>query len=202
MKRFFLLYSYFLSLNLQHLSAQNFKYAFVSDTHVGATTGEEDLRRTVADINQQSDLDFVIITGDITEMGTNDELKLAKSIFSTLKIPYYIMPGNHDTGWSESGGVSFIKEFGYDKFTFDHKGYRFIGCASGPYVRMSDGHVPRDATVWLEDLIKKTPKKMPVIFLNHYPLDNGLDNWYEVIDQLKKEISNMSFVVMATQTIN
>ena len=134
--------------------AQTFKYAFVTDTHVGSGTGEEDLRRTVLDINQQQDLDFVVITGDITEMGTNDELKLAKSILADLIKPYYIIPGNHDTGWSESGGVNFIKEFGYDKFMFDHKGYRFIACASGPYVRMSDGHIPRDATVWLEKILK------------------------------------------------
>ncbi|RZL50269.1 MAG: metallophosphoesterase [Pedobacter sp.] len=165
--------------------AQNFKYAFVSDTHIGSANADEDLRRTVADINNQPELVFTIITGDITEMGTNEELKLAKEILSGLKNPYYIIPGNHDTGWSESGGVSFIKEFGYDKFTFDYKGYRFIGCASGPYVRMSDGHIPRDATVWLGEILKKTPKEMPIIFANHYPLDNSLDNWYEATDQLK-----------------
>lgn len=165
--------------------AQNFKYAFVTDTHVGTATGEEDLRRTVADINKQTDLDFVLVTGDITEMGTNEELKLAKEILSGLNKKCYVIPGNHDTGWSESGGVSFIKEFGYDKFTFDHKGFRFIACASGPYVRMSDGHIPRDATVWLDSLLKKTPKSMPVIFVNHYPVDNSLDNWYEVTDRLK-----------------
>ncbi len=166
-------------------SAQNFKYAFISDTHIGSTTSEEDLRRSVADINKQKDLAFVVLTGDITEMGTNNEFKLAKSILAGLKIPYYIMPGNHDTGWSESGGVNFIKEFGYDKFTFDHNGYRFIACASGPYVRMSDGHIPRDAMVWLDQLLEKTPKDMPIVFLNHYPIDPGLDNWYEIIDRLK-----------------
>lgn len=168
-----------------HCFAQQFKYVHLSDTHIGSPTGEEDLRRTVADINAQGDIEFIIITGDITEMGTNDELKLAKEIFSGLKKPYYIMPGNHDTGWSESGGVSFIKEFGYDKFTFDYKGYRFIGCASGPYVRMSDGHIPRDATMWLANLLKKTSANMPIIFANHYPIDPGLDNWYEAIDLLK-----------------
>lgn len=191
MKKFLLL---LLTLSL-HFSvfSQDFKYAFISDTHVGATTGEEDLRRTIADINTQKDLDFVVITGDITEMGTNEELKLAKRIFSLLKIPYYIMPGNHDTGWSESGGVTFIKEFGYDKFTFDHKGYRFIACASGPYVRMSDGHIPRDATVWLDQVLKKTPKEMPIIFLNHYPIDNSLDNWYEVTDRLKTR--NIQYII-------
>ena len=182
--------NYYLSLIIFlcsfNLNAQQFKYAFVTDTHIGSSTGEEDLNRTVADINLQKDIDFVIITGDITEMGTNDELKLAKSIFSKLNKPYYIIPGNHDTGWSESGGVNFIKEFGYDKFSFDYNGYRFIACASGPYVRMSDGHIPRDATVWLDSVLKATPKNMPIIFANHYPLDNSLDNWYEATDKLKK----------------
>lgn len=167
--------------------AQNFKYAFVTDTHVGTATGEEDLRRTVADINAQNDIDFVLVTGDITEMGTNDELKLAKQILSGLNKKFYVIPGNHDTGWSESGGVSFIKEFGYDKFTFDHNGFRFIACASGPYVRMSDGHIPRDATVWMDSVLNKTPKGMPIAYINHYPLDNSLDNWYEATDRLKKK---------------
>ncbi len=186
MKRKFLLYLLcFLNLVFVESNAQNFRYAFVSDTHVGSPSGEADLRRTVADINQTPHIDFVILTGDITEMGTNDELALAKSILDGLNKKYYIIPGNHDTGWSESGGVSFIKTFGYDKFFFDYKGYRFIGCASGPYVRMSDGHIPRDATVWLDSLLKATPKQMPLVFANHYPLDNSLDNWYEATDRLK-----------------
>ena len=67
----FILFISFFSLNV---AAQNFKYAFVTDTHIGTETGEEDLRRTVADINNQKDIDFTIVTGDITEMGTNDEL--------------------------------------------------------------------------------------------------------------------------------
>ncbi|HXH99141.1 MAG TPA: PQQ-binding-like beta-propeller repeat protein [Sphingobacteriaceae bacterium] len=172
--------------------SQSFKFAFVSDTHIGNETADEDLERTVADINLQNDLEFVVITGDITEMGTDKELALAKSIFSKLNKPYYIMPGNHDTGWSESGGVSFIREFGYDKFVFDHKGYRFIGCASGPYVRMSDGHIPRDAVVWMDSVLTATPKDQPIVFLNHYPLENALDNWFEVIDRLKNHNTQLA----------
>lgn len=167
-------------------NAQSFKYAFVTDTHVGTATGEEDLKRTVTDINNQTDLDFIVVTGDVTEMGTKLELKLAKSILSQLKKPYYVIPGNHDTGWSESGGVDFIREFGDDKFTFDHNGFRFIACASGPYVRMSDGHIPRDAVIWLDKILKNTSATMPVIFINHYPIDNSLDNWYEATDRIKK----------------
>src|SRR5258705_12128047 len=91
-----------------------FRFAFLSDTHIGSRNGssEEDLRRSVRDINAMENIAFVIITGDITELGTNEELKLAKQLFDSLRVPYYIIPGNHDTGWSESGGVMFTTVFG------------------------------------------------------------------------------------------
>lgn len=165
-----------------------FRFIHISDTHIGSPNGsaEEDLRRTVQDINQLHNIAFVIITGDITELGTDEQLKLAKQILDSLQVKYYIIPGNHDAGWSESGGVSFNRIFGYDKFHFDYNGIRFIGCASGPYVRMSDGHIPRDAIVWLDSLLQHTDPRQPMIFCNHYPIDNSLDNWYEITDRLRK----------------
>jgi hypothetical protein len=51
---------------------------------------------------------------------------------------------------------------------------------------MSDGHIPRDAVVWMDTELKKIDPAKPVIFLNHYPIDNSLDNWYEAIDRLKE----------------
>jgi outer membrane protein assembly factor BamB/predicted phosphodiesterase len=165
-----------------------FRFAFISDTHIGSPNGgaEEDLRKTIADINSmKGTISFVVITGDITELGTNQQLQLAKQILDSLQIPYYIIPGNHDTGWSESGGLSFTKTFGSDRFSFKYNGINFIACASGPYVRMSDGHVPRDAMNWLQTKLKSVKNDEPIIFLNHYPLDSGLDNWYQVIDLLK-----------------
>lgn len=165
----------------------NFRFAFISDTHIGSPNGaaEEDLRRTVNDINTMKDIAFVVLTGDITELGTNQELKLAKQILDSLTVRWYIIPGNHDTGWSESGGVMFTTVFGYDKFSFEYGGIRFLGCASGPYLRMSDGHIPRDAVNWLDTELKKINPAQPVIFLNHYPIDNGLDNWYEITDRFR-----------------
>jgi outer membrane protein assembly factor BamB/predicted phosphodiesterase len=164
-----------------------FRFAFLSDTHIGSPDGkaEEDLRRTVADINHMTGIAFVVLTGDITELGTDEEIKRAKQILDELKVPYYIIPGNHDTGWSESGGVTFIKVFGNDKFSFEYSGIRFLGCASGPYLRMSDGHVPRSAINWLDHELSQVKSHQPVIFLNHYPIDNGLDNWYEITDRLR-----------------
>ena len=183
-----LLLEFFLSSTLT-AQVKPFRLAFISDTHIGSPDGkaEEDLERTISDINQQKNIELVVITGDITELGTDAQLLKAKTILNKLNLKYYIIPGNHDDGWSESGGATFIKTFGDDRFTFDHNGIRFMGCASGPYVRMSDGHIPRESITWISGVLDSTSPKMPLIFLNHYPIDNQLDNWYEVIDLLKRK---------------
>src|ERR1700744_2696338 len=103
-----------------------FKFAHVSDTHVGGSvTAADDLRSTVRDINADVELKFVILTGDITEFGADTELQLAKQILDSLNKPWYIIPGNHDANWSESGANSFRKVFGAETTTFQYGGYLF-----------------------------------------------------------------------------
>lgn len=161
------------------------KFAHVSDTHIDGKTSIEDLQRTIKDINANKDLDFVIITGDISEFGSDEELMQARKMFNGLNKPWYVIPGNHDMNWSESGGNSFKKIFGSETIAFKHKGIQFLGTNCGPNMRMSPGQVPRENIVWLDSVLKQTPKQMPVIFMNHYPLDASLNNWYEIIDRLK-----------------
>lgn len=187
MKKISLFLFFIMLVTLAGAQFKPFRFAFLSDTHIGSPDGkaEEDLQRSIADINQMTDIAFVVITGDITELGTDEEIKRAKKLLDQLKFPYYIIPGNHDTGWSESGGSTFIRVFGNDKFSFEHSGIHFLGCASGPYVRMSDGHIPRSAINWLDTELGNLQPGQPVIFLNHYPIDSSLDNWYEITDRLR-----------------
>jgi outer membrane protein assembly factor BamB/predicted phosphodiesterase len=164
-----------------------FRFAWLSDTHVGSTTGAEDLRASVRDINAMEGIAFTILCGDITELGRNVELRLAKSILDSLKTPYYIIPGNHDTKWSESGCTQFSKLFGADRFVFESGGFRFIGLHEGPVMRMGDGHFAPEDIRWLDSVLINLPEKnQPVIFVTHYPLDEGIDNWYEASDRLRK----------------
>ena len=173
--------------------AQSFKFAFVSDTHIGNATSAEDLRRTVKDINSNPSLSFVVVTGDITEFGSDQELMLAKQILDSLNKPWHIIPGNHDSNWSESGSNSFIKIFGTETFSFIHNGYLFAGTSSGPNMRMGPGQVPRENIVWLDSVLSNMKKPdMPVIYLNHYPQDSSQNNWYDAIDLLKKRNIQMT----------
>src|SRR3954454_25348007 len=75
----------------------SFRFAWLSDTHVGSQSGEEDLRASVRDINSLTGLSFVVISGDVTEFGSREQLRLAKEILDGLKIPCHAAPGNHDT---------------------------------------------------------------------------------------------------------
>ncbi len=162
------------------------RFAWLSDLHVGSDRGADDLRASVADVNGVPGLSFVLVTGDITEMGTLENLSLAKQILDGLRIPYYIIPGNHDSKWSESGGSDFARLWGGDRFSFDSGGFRFIGLSQGPVLRMGDGNwAPQDVR-WLEVLLSdKASAAKPVIFVSHYPLDPGIANWYVVLDKLK-----------------
>lgn len=164
----------------------SFRFAQISDTHVGSATGAEDLRRVVHDINADSSLAFVILSGDITEFGADTELRLARRILDSLQKPLYVIPGNHDANWSESGANSVMTVFGAQHFAFRFGGYLFAGTASGPFMRMGPGQIPREDIVWLDSLLSHmADTSMPVIFVNHYPLDSSLNNWYEALDLLK-----------------
>ena len=165
----------------------SFRFVFLSDTHVGSPTGEEDLRATVRDINALTNVSFVVLSGDVTEYGSREQLRLAHEILSELKIPLHIVPGNHDTKWSESGATDFPKIFGAERFNFEFGGYRFLSIHEGPVMKMGDGFwAPQDVR-WLSDTLKQLPdRKQPVIFVTHYPIDDGIANWFEVLDLLKQ----------------
>jgi len=176
----------FLTVSITFADEPPIRFAWLSDTHVGGRTGVEDLREAVQDINLLPGIDFVILSGDITEMGSNAELALAKAILDSLNKPYYIIPGNHDTKWSESGCTLFSELWGDDKFNFEFKIYRFIGMHQGPLMRMGDGHFSPEDLRWLDSqLADLQDKNQPIIFVTHYPIDPSIDNWYEVIDRLK-----------------
>ena len=81
----------------------------------------------------------MLITGDISEKGDRETLKRAKELFDTLEPPYYIVMGNHETKWSDSGCTAWQEVFGYERFQMEHKGVHFLGFNTGPLMRMAYG---------------------------------------------------------------
>ena len=139
-----------------------FTFAWLSDVHLNSFAyAEDDLRQSIEDINANPDVAFTILSGDVTEFGDTKEFYLLQDILKNFRKPYFLIPGNHDVNWSENGCTMFDKIFQASHFCYDWQGVRFIGCGAG------------------------TPAEQPIIFINHFPIDQDLSNWYEVVDILK-----------------
>jgi outer membrane protein assembly factor BamB/predicted phosphohydrolase len=163
------------------------EFAWLSDTHIGSSGAEADLRAAVADINGLSGMRFVLVSGDVTEYGSLEQLKLAHKILSGLKVPCHVIPGNHDTKWSESGATDFARLWQTDHFLFEAEEFCFIGLHQGPLMKMGDGYwAPQDVRWLREKLEPLRASRKPVIFVTHYPIDDEIANWYVVLDLLRQ----------------
>ncbi len=159
------------------------RFAFLTDLHYSEGSGSvKDLSRCVKDVNTLEGLDFVLVGGDLTDFGTDEEIAAVKQMLDSLRYKYYVVAGNHDAKWSESGCNTFLKVFGYENFEFECKGWRFIGCNCGPDMRMAPALIPRESMEWLEGL--KPGKK--TVFVNHYPQDTSVLNYFDVTRELKR----------------
>ena len=173
------------------LSILLFSFALLTDTHISSSNPRpmEDLQRSIADINQNPNIEFVVVTGDLTESGDRASIEAVKAALDQLSVPYYAASGNHETTWSESGVMDFTRVFGDSRFAFSHRGLFFIGFNSGPVIRMADGHVAPQDIAWLKHNLDSVSKAgdAPIFVFTHYPLRNGdVDNWYEVTDVLRQ----------------
>jgi outer membrane protein assembly factor BamB/predicted MPP superfamily phosphohydrolase len=165
-----------------------FEFALITDIHIGQNiTSVEDLQNTVSVINNNRNMQFVFVSGDLTEGGDKGSLLKAKELLDQLQVPFYAVPGNHETKWSESGVTDFTRVFGDDRFRYDHGNFVFLGFNSGPIIRMMDGHVGIQDILWLENELNSIDADKNIIIITHYPLQHGdVDNWYEVTDLLRK----------------
>ena len=163
------------------------RFAFLTDLHVSPGIDSESGLESIVDEINRTPFDFVVVTGDVSNTGSNAELESVKRILTRLKHPFHVLPGNHETNWSESAGKTFLDHWKNDRFSFNHGRYFFIGFNTGPYMKMGDGHVKQEDLLWLKrELAEKLKPGMDVVSLAHYPIGDGLDNWFDVTAILKQ----------------
>jgi len=87
---------------------EHVRFAVISDPHVSlpakgvvdgfklGTKSLELLQATVSEINTIPDLDFVLVLGDLTQDAEPWNVDAVKLILDQLKVPYYVVLGNHD----------------------------------------------------------------------------------------------------------
>jgi outer membrane protein assembly factor BamB/Icc-related predicted phosphoesterase len=170
------------------------KFALLTDIHVSpGNANERALVKIIHEINE-SKVPFVIITGDLTNQGSNAELMNVKRLFEHFTIPYYILPGNHETTWSESAVKEYFRLFGDDRFVFRYRQFMFMGFDTGPYMKMGDGIVKQEDMRWIDKTLANVPPGVKIVSFCHYPFtEDDLGNGPEVVSLLKKHHTSVAF---------
>ena len=170
------------------MQAEVLKLAILSDIHVTpGNANEGKLREAVAEINA-ADVDAVILSGDLTNEGSDEQLKNVKGILDGITAhSLYVIPGNHENNWSQSACKTFNDIWGADHFMFALGNLVIVGMNCGPFMKMGDGHIKQEDLLRLDSTLNAVVKPgMKVLSVNHYPILDDLDNYKAYVDILKK----------------
>ena len=169
------------------MSAGAQKFAILSDIHVTPGNANEGKLIAAVDEINASDADVVIVSGDLTNEGSDVQLRNVKSILDNIKKPLYVIPGNHENNWSQSACKTFNDLWGNDRFVFSLGKLIVIGMNCGPFMKMGDGHIKQEDLIWLDKTLGEMVQPgMKVLSINHYPILNDLDNYRDYVSVLKK----------------
>ncbi|HEY6914717.1 MAG TPA: metallophosphoesterase, partial [Paludibacter sp.] len=181
---------YLVLFQLVAFASKPFRFALFTDTHISTTNPipTEDLRNAITDVNSLQNIDFVLVDGDVSNSGDTTSLIEAKRLLQTLKIPFYIVAGNHDFHWNTGvGSDNFIHVFGADKFVFTHKKVVFAGFTTVPLNNEAKATIQQADIDWIKKALKKTGKNKTTFIVTHYPLLTGdVENWKDLTDVLHK----------------
>jgi hypothetical protein len=148
----------------------------------------------VNDVNNNKEIEFVIVSGMWRKKGRDKEAGRGYTNPEGNKGPLFRYPGNHDTKWSESGGLKFRQVFGGERFFFESNGVAFVGVNCGVLWRGGGGHVSAEDLVWLDSTINSIPQEKEIYFYIHHQLDRETDNWFKVTNILRKKNVKVVFV--------
>lgn len=134
------------------------RIAHISDIHAGEVSFQADVMASVIDDINAMNPDVVIIAGDLTAAGYEDEFLQAAGMIAQIEPPKIIIPGNHDA--RNVGWVHFERFFGprYSRLRkeFDPEraerlhatGFTVVGVDSSE-PDMNEGRVGRDRYNWV-----------------------------------------------------
>ena len=187
MKRLLLIISAICSLVAVYAEDRPIKVALLADLHITPNNDNDKIMPSLVEEINGNKYDLVIVAGDLTNIGSYDELRCAHKHLKQIKHRQIVTHGNHETTWSESGGKDFERLWGHNGCTTARVGeYLFVAFPAGPYVKMADGTAQDSARLkWVENQLKKG-ERGKIISICHYPLNGDLTNRDQVTSLMKR----------------
>lgn len=173
------------------------RFGIISDPHMDikgkngmkmSAASVDCVRQAVNGLNQEKDLSFVIMTGDLLLDGEKQNAEAIKEILDTLTVPYVVIAGNHDFApvnpAKHREGFDYLSIDEFVKF-FDGKGYdgsgkRYWAKSIVPGLRILGldanlpeeqkkwgGILPKEQIDWLDKQLSEHKDEMHIVFMHH-----------------------------------
>lgn len=177
-------------------SAKNVKFAQVTDVHYKNSSAN--LLKIIKDINSQSDIDFVVFTGDNIGKANINNLKYFLTDLKKLNKPYYLCLGDRDVSKSnhldKATYIDTVRRYNRrvpkkPNYTFKKGNIVFVVVdGSKDLLPGLSGVYNNDTIKWVDNQLSRYASSK-VILIQHFPIANKPNNefyyTYNSIEYLK-----------------
>jgi 3',5'-cyclic AMP phosphodiesterase CpdA len=177
-----------LAAPMRRSAVQPFTFVQVSDSHIGFNRppnadARATFREAIAKVKALPNRpDFVIHTGDVSQLSRDDEFDDAEQMLKELGLPVFFVPGEHDM-LDPDGGKAFLKRFGKGSqgagwYSFDHRGVRFVALVNVADLKPGGmGNLGAAQLAWLKADLAGRSSSTPIVVFAHIPLWTVYEKW-------------------------
>ena len=168
--------------------AASFTFLQLSDSHIGFNKAPNadaraTFREAVAKVKTlRVQPDFIIHTGDVSQLSRDDEFDDADQILKETGLPVFFVPGEHDM-LDPDGGKAFLDRFGKGTkgagwYSFDHRGVHFVALVNVADLKPGGmGNLGAEQLKWLRADLAGRSSSTPIVVFAHIPLWTVYADW-------------------------
>src|SRR3954463_514409 len=157
---------------LHRAAVSPFTSAQLGDSHIGFNKppnadARATFREAIAKVKALPQRpDFVIHTGDVSQLSRDEEFDDAEQMLKELGLPVFFVPGEHDM-LDPDGGKAFLNRFGKGTkgagcYSFDHRGVHFVALVNVADLKPGGmGNLGAEQLAWLKADLADRPSSTP-----------------------------------------
>lgn len=179
MKKLLTLFFMF-AFSLLSASADNIRFAQISDVRFNSLQDENLLKKVITDINKQKGIEFVIFTGDNINKPSKEDLEGFLAEAKRLNCPFYIVLGDKDVNkLKEMSKAEYLKIVKKHVRKYKHLEPNYVFEKNGVIFIVADGSkevIPSTNGFYKENVVDFVEnnldlyKENNVIIFQHFPL--------------------------------
>ncbi|OZI32282.1 phosphodiesterase [Bordetella genomosp. 10] len=123
--------------------------------------------------------DLVVVSGDLTDFGRPAEYAHLKKMLDALRMPYVLLPGNHDDRgalrevFADHPYLAGAEVDGFMQYAVEDFPVRVLALDT-VVPRQSHGSLCARRLAWLADRLDEQPRRPTVIVMHHPPFETGI----------------------------